>query len=232
MKKILTVAPVDNFAAAFSYAAMPARIALERSAWKEAAELTLTPSSDYPWTKYPHAEAINAFARGIGAARSGDAAKARVEQARLVTLGAQTKDMKLNYWVEQIAIQADVVAALALCAETKIDACTDALRKAADREDATEKAAVTPGPIVPAREVLAEMLLTASNKPAEALREYEAVQLKEPNRYRAIAGAMAAARESGDRPKAQAMARALQKLGGRADSGRPSLIQARQVASR
>ena len=232
MKQSLAKPPVDSFPAAFAYAAMPARIALERSAWKDAAALVLTPAGDYPWKKYPQAEAVNAFAKGIGLARIGDAAKAREQHARLVALSSQAKDMKLGYWAEQIAIQADVVAALALCAEKNIDACTDGLRKAAAREDATEKHVVTPGPIVPAREVLAEMLLTVAKKPADALKEYEAVLQKEPNRYRATTGAMYAARQSGDRQKAQAMARELLKLGAKSDAARYSLTQARQLASR
>ena len=220
--------PVDHFASAFAYAAMPARIALERSDWQGAAALTLAPAGDYPWKKYPQAESINAFAKGIGWARLGDAAKAREQQVRLTALSSQAKEMKLGYWAEQIAIQADVVEALGLCAETKSDACIASLRKAADREDATEKHVVTPGPLVPAREVLAEMLLSAK-KPVDALKEYEAVLKKEPNRYRAVSGAMLAARDSGNKVRAQALARQLLALGVKADPGRESLTQARQL---
>ena len=230
--------PVDHFASAFAYAAMPARIALERSDWQGAAALTLAPAGDYPWKKYPQAESVNAFAKGIGSARSGDSVKAREQHARLVALSNQAKEMKIGYWAEQIAIQGDVVQALALCAEGKTDACIDDLRKAADREDATEKHAVTPGPLVPAREVLAEMLLGPAKKPADALKEYETVLKKEPNRYRAVSGAMSAARDSGNRVKALAMARQLLALGVKADPGRESLtlarqlLQGRQLASR
>ena len=220
--------PVDHFASAFAYAAMPARLALERSDWQAAAALTLAPAGDYPWKKYPQAESINAFAKGIGWARLGDAAKAREQQVRLTALSSQAKEMKLGYWAEQIAIQADVVEALGLCAETKSDACIASLRKAADREDATEKHVVTPGPLVPAREVLAEMLLSAK-KPVDALKEYEAVLKKEPNRYRAVSGAMLAARDSGNKVREQALARQLLALGVKADPGRESLTQARQL---
>lgn len=232
MKESFAKPPVDHFGSAFAYAAMPARMALERSDWKDAANLALTPGGEYPWKKYPHAEALNAFAKGIGHARLGDAAKAREQHARLVKLSEQTKELKLAYWVEQIAIQADVVEGLALCAENKVDACIDALKKAAAREDATEKHAVVPGPMLPAREVLAEMLLGTAKKPVDALKEYEAVLQKEPNRYRAVSGAMASAKESGDKRKAQAMARQLMKLGAKADPGRQSLTQAKQLASR
>ncbi|MDZ4736480.1 MAG: hypothetical protein SGJ07_09035 [Rhodospirillaceae bacterium] len=82
MEASLGMKPIDNFGAAYAYAAMPARLALEREDWSAAAQLTLTPDPDlYPWEKYPHAESVNAFARGIGAALSGDAAAAREQVA-------------------------------------------------------------------------------------------------------------------------------------------------------
>jgi hypothetical protein len=232
MTESLAKKPVDHFASAFAYAAMPARLALERGDWKAAAGLALQPAADYPWKKYPQAEAINAFARGVGAAQSNDAAATREQHKRLAALRDAAKDLKIAYWAEQIDIQAALVEALALCADGKADACIDGLRKAADREDATEKHVVTPGPIVPARELLAETLRTVARKPADALKEYEAVLTKEPNRYRAVTGAMYAARESGDRAKARAFARQLLDLGGKTNSTRYSLAQARQIAAR
>jgi hypothetical protein len=150
----------DGLAGAYAYAAMPARLALERGAWAEAAKLPLDPAADaYPWKKYPQAEAVNAFARGVGAALSGDAAAARVEVVRLQSLRDTAKERKIAYWADQIDIQAEVVRGLASCAAGKADECVAILRTAADREDATEKHVVTPGPIVPAREVLAMVLL-------------------------------------------------------------------------
>ncbi|MDH3321242.1 MAG: hypothetical protein OEO84_16345, partial [Betaproteobacteria bacterium] len=97
-------ARIEHGATAYAYAAMPARLALERGAWKDAAALELYPPADaYPWKKYTFAEANNAYARGIGAAMSGDAAGAREQLARLQTLAAATKS---PYWRGQIAIQA------------------------------------------------------------------------------------------------------------------------------
>lgn len=230
MQSSLALKPVDNFAAAYAYAAMPARLALESGDWPAAVGLALTPAADaYPWKKYPHAEAVNAFARGVGAARAGNTAAAREQQARLTGLRDAARELKLAYWVEQIDIQAALVGALALCAEAKPGDCIDGLRAAAAREDATEKHVVTPGPLVPARELLAEMLL-AQGKPGDALVEYEAVMRKEPNRYRATAGAMAAARGAGDQTRARALAAELVRLGDEADTQRASLQQARQLA--
>jgi hypothetical protein len=181
-------ARVDHPATAYAYAAMPARLALERGAWKEAAALELFAADSYPWKKYSFAEAVNAFARGIGAAMGGDAAAARVQVARLEQLRHATK---VPYWQEQVAIQAEVVQGLALRAEGKGAEGIAVLRKAAAREDATEKHAVTPGPIVPARELLAYVQLEAGDA-AAALRDFESVLQREPNRLRAVAGAMKA----------------------------------------
>jgi len=190
-------ARVDHPATAYAYAAMPARLALERAAWKEAAALELV--AGYPWKKYTFAEAVNAYARGIGAAMSGDAAAARAQAERLDTLREATK---VPYWAEQIAIQADVVKGLALRAEGDDKQALATLRAAAKREDASEKHVVTPGPIVPAREVLAYVLLD-KGEAKSALREFEAVLGKEPDRLRALAGAVQAAERSNNRRKAR-----------------------------
>lgn len=192
----------DHFGSAFAYAAMPARFALERGAWQEAAKLTLSGAgSSYPWHKYPQAEAINAFARGVGAARSGDAAAARAEITRLRAFSEALKGMRLGYWVEQVEIQADVIGGLATLAEGKAADGLAMLRKAADREDATTKHAVTPGPLLPAREILGQVL-SDRGEHAAALAAFESVLDKEPNRYRAFAGAAQAAERLGDAKKA------------------------------
>jgi tetratricopeptide (TPR) repeat protein len=192
-------ARIDHPATAYAYAAMPARLALERGAWREAAAIELFPAADaFPWKKYTFAEAVNAYARGLGAALSGDAAGARVQIARLQALGEATK---VPYWVEQIAIQADVVQALAARAEGGVSQALPMLRKAADREDATEKHVVTPGPLVPARELLAYLELETGDAKL-ALRDFESVLQREPNRYRAVAGAARAAERAGDAKRA------------------------------
>ena len=102
-------ARIDHPATAYAYAAMPARLALESADWKKAAALELV--RGFPWNKYTFAEAVNAFARGIGAAMGGDAALARAELGRLEKLRDATP---LPYWAEQIAIQAEVVKGLAM----------------------------------------------------------------------------------------------------------------------
>jgi hypothetical protein len=218
----------QSFGVAYAMAAMPARYALERGAWQDAAALELRPArGDYPWEKFPQAEAINAFARGVGAARNGDGAAAKKEHARLIQLRDAAKEAKIGYWVEQIEIQAELLRGLSLLADGKSAEAIEILKGAARREDATEKHVVTPGPLLPAREILGDVLLEAGKR-GEALREYEAVMAKEPNRYRATLGAARAARLAGEAEKARLYFTQLVELGKSADMQRDSLLEARQ----
>ena len=212
--------PVDNFAFAFASAAIPARLALERGKWDQAASLALWPAAGtYPWSKYPAGEALNAYARGIGAALGGNAAAAGVEANRLQSLRDAMAALKSAYWVEQIEIQRDVVQGLAMVQEGKASEGAMILSKAADREDATQKHVVTPGPLVPAREALAQVLL-ANGHPSEALRAFQAVLEREPNRYRAMAGAAAAAERANDGDQATRYKREMAVLAQHADAQR------------
>jgi hypothetical protein len=228
MEHSLAAQPVDHFGAAFAYAAMPARLALEVGDWRAATNVALKPDAGaYPWGKYPQAEAINAFARGVGAARSGDSAAANSERARLLALRDVAKERKLGYWAEQIDIQAHVLQGLSLLTDRKVSEAIEVLKAAAKREDATEKHVVTPGPLLPAREILADVLLEAG-KAADAQVEYEAVLAREPNRYRATFGAARAAGQAGNDEKARQHFTALVELGKNTDTQRDSLKEARQ----
>jgi hypothetical protein len=195
--------PPDHFAAAFSFASMPARLTLERGDWAAAAKLPLTPAAgSYPWAKYPQAEANNAYARALGAAALRDAAGVSAELARLQALRDRATELKLGYWVEQIGIQSEVVRGFSAVKSGDANTGIATLQQAAAREDASEKHAVTPGPLLPAREVLAKALLDSGDS-AGALREFEAVLGKEPNRLRAMAGAALAAERGGNAAKAR-----------------------------
>jgi hypothetical protein len=220
--------PPDNFAAAYAYAAIPARLALERDDWVAAAQLALAPApGSYPWSKYPQAEASNAYARALGAAAKRDAAAVDVELARLQRLQERATELKIGYWVEQIDIQTDVVRGFAAFKAGQTDAGIAALRQAADREDASEKHVVTPGMMLPAREILAAALLERGDA-AGALREYEAVLRKEPNRLRAMAGAATAAERSGDATKAREHAQKVARQTAQLDPAAPTTSAARK----
>jgi hypothetical protein len=222
----------DNFPAAYAYAAIPARLVLERGDWAAAAKLPLTPAAGvYPWAKYPHAEAGNAYARALGAAALRDTAATEAETARLVQLRDAANELKIGYWVEQIGIQIDVVRGFAAFKAGQVDAGIAGLQKAADREDASEKHAVTPGPLLPAREVLATALLERGDA-AGALREFESVLRKEPNRLRSMAGASVAAERAGDAAKSRDYGDKVSRQTAQADVGVPGLQLARQSVTR
>jgi len=208
----------------FAIAAVPARYALERGDWAGAAKLT--PNT----TPYPYADAITWFARGIGAARSGDAGGAEAAVKSLDRLHEQLLAAKESYWAGQVAIQRQSVIAWAAFAAGRNEYALHEMRVAAGMEDMTEKSAVTPGPIAPARELLGEMLL-ALKQPAAALPEFEATLQKEPHRFRTLHGAIAAAEASDNRAAAQKYSAELLEVCARGDKpGRPELEAARRAA--
>jgi Tfp pilus assembly protein PilF len=184
--------PVAGFYAA---AAIAARYALERGAWAEAAALQVRP------TPFAQVDSITHFARAIGAARSGKPAAAAADIAAL-RAAADKIGSADPYWAGQVRIQLGAAEAWVAFAEGRQKEAVAALRATADAEDATDKSAISPGPIAPAREQLAEMLLE-TKQPAAALVEFEAVMKKEPNRYRATAQAAKAAELAGDAAKAK-----------------------------
>jgi tetratricopeptide (TPR) repeat protein len=205
----------------YALAAIPARFALERGAWGEAARLEVRPS------EFPYADALTEFARVLGAARSGDAAAARGGVARLEALRAREAALNEPYWTEQIRIQHESAAAWVSFAEGRRAEALAELRAAADAEDLTEKAAVTPGPLAPAREQLGEMLLEAGDHRG-ALAAFEATLTREPNRFRALHGAARAAAGAGDSAAARKYFADLLRICERADEpGRQALQEAR-----
>ncbi len=216
---------VEHFVTGFALATIPSRYALERGRWAEAAALTLF-AKEFPWGRFPQSEAQLVFARALGAARGGDVAAARRDIDRLGLLRDALAAAKQGYWVEQVEIQRQAAAAWVARAEGKREEALALLRSAAEREDATGKHPVTPGPIAPARELLAEMLLE-SNQPVEALKEFEATMRAEPNRFRTVAGAARAAEAAGDKAKARNYYTQLLALGQKADTQRVELRQAR-----
>ena len=209
----------SGVAGLYANAAIPARYAMERGAWEEAAALTPRASSS------PQADAITHFARAIGAARAARPDAAAADLAQLETLRAKLEGMKDPYWTEQVRIQKEV--ASAWVAYAKHQDARDQLRKAADAEDATDKAAVSPGPLAPAREQLGEMLLELKEA-AAALAEFEAVMKKEPRRFRATYGAARAASLAGDKVKARKYFTELLAIAKTAEApARPEITEAR-----
>ena len=215
----------ERLDAAYALAAIPARYALERRRWDEAMELQLHPK-DLAWDGFPQAEAVTVFARALGAARSGKAAAAQQDAARLKALHDALAAAGQTYWAEQVEMQRQIVTAWVARAAGKNDEALKLMRSAAALEEATEKHPVTPGPLVPARELLGELLLEVK-QPAPALQAFEASQRSEPNRFKGLYGAARAAELAGEKEKARAFYTKLMALAELADSERPELDEAR-----
>ena len=209
----------------FALAAIPARYALERREWKQAAQLTQLE------TPFPHTEAMTWFARGLGAGQLGQAQAARESVAALKQIRERLLKAGENYWAQQVEIEELEVGAWAALAEGKKEEALRQMKSAAGLEDGTEKSAVTPGPLAPARELLGEMLLEMK-EPAQALEQFEATLTKEPGRLRALYGAGRAAQLSGRREASQKYFGELLKVCGRADKpGRAEILEAQRAIS-
>jgi tetratricopeptide (TPR) repeat protein len=217
--------PAYGSANFFAVAAIPARYALERHAWAEATTLQPNPSS------MPYTEAMTHFTRALGFARTSNPTAAQKEFESLTAAGARLVDARDLFWSEQVEIHRMVARAWILLAQGHADEALRTLRTAVDREDATEKSATTPGPLLPARELLGDMLLELK-QPEAALQEYEASNKKEPNRFWGLYGAARAAELSGHRDQARQYYERLLTVCRSADrQGRPELTKALAVVS-
>ncbi len=214
------------FAGYYAAAAIPARYVLERGAWEEAA--ALVPSA----TGVPAADALTRFARAIGAARAGRPAQADADLSELAASRDKLVAANDAYWAEQVRIQHEAASAWVAFAGGDRAGSLARLSAAADAEDATDKSAVSPGPLAPAREQVGEMLL-ALQRPADALSAFEAVMKKEPGRFRAVHGAARAAALLGQRDKARGFYQELLTIAATADApGRQELDEARAFLER
>ena len=208
----------------FARAAILARYCLERKAWSDAAQLEAV-SSPFPYT-----DAITYFARGLAAAHLKNRAAALSAIESLKQMREKLTTMKEAYWANQVDIQRQEVSSWLAFADGDSQGALAGMRAAAAQEDQTEKSVVTPGPLAPARELLAELLLELK-RPTEALNEFEATLTKEPNRFRSLYGAAKAAKLAGDRHTAQTYFEKLLKVAARGDKpGRPELAEALSAA--
>jgi tetratricopeptide (TPR) repeat protein len=210
--------------APYAMAAMQARYAMERGAWKEAMNLQVKPS------KMPNVDAMTYSARAIGASRSGDVAAAQKDAEELARLHKALQEAKDNYWATEVEVMRLTAAGWIAFAQGNADNALKFMRAAADLEDKNEKSIVTPGRVIPARELLGDMLLELK-QPAAALTEYEASQLREPNRFRGFYGSALAAEAAGDRPKAADYYGKLLALAKNSDGNRPELARAKSYVA-
>ena len=217
------------FSVAYAATAIPARFALERRQWAEAAALkpqdnvlALAPLENFRW-----GEAHIHFARAVGAARIKDVAAARREVARLneieraITVPPGTYD-----WRTQVSIERQVAEAWLAHAEGRKDDAERIMRTAADLDDATEKHPVTPGAVLPAREQLGEILLELG-RPADALSQFEQSLRRAPKRLAGLYGAARSARLAGDAAKASRYFAELRELTKASEGARAEVKEAR-----
>ncbi len=211
----------------YAFAAVPARLALERQRWPEAAAIQPRQPSFVIWDRYPFTEAMSHFARALGAARTGDPAQARQSIERLGELRERLAASPQPYdWASQVEIQRLAAQAWLTYAEGDTRRALGLMREAAELESSTEKSPVTPGEVLPARELLGDMLMEQGT-PDAALAEYEAVLERSPGRFNSLYGAGRAAALSGNTAKASAYYRQLVENCRQADAARPRLEQAR-----
>jgi tetratricopeptide (TPR) repeat protein len=166
------------------------------------------------------------FGRALGAARSGNPAVAEKDLDQLRQIGETLKTAKNDYWATEVEVQRLGTEAWIAFAKGQRDQALATMRSAADIEDKSEKHPVSPGRLIPARELLGDMLLE-SGRPADALVEYEASQIRDPKRFRGYWGAGQAAAQAGSKEKAQFYFGHLVELAGSGDP-RPETAKARE----
>ncbi len=207
----------------------PARYAVERHRWSEAAALPV-PANTFPRERYAWTEANLHFARALGASHTGDVEAAQKDLQDLAAIEEVLTQENNKYWADQVNIQREIAAAWITFAKGKPEDALQQMRSAADHEDRTDKHNVTPGVILPARELLGEMLLELK-QPAKATIEFETTLRTAPNRFNAMSGAARAAKQSGDREKAKSYYTKLLAMCSQSDGDRPELQDARSLLS-
>jgi tetratricopeptide (TPR) repeat protein len=203
----------------YALAAIPARLALEMGNWEEASALQVR-SGAVPW-----AQAITWMAIGVGSARAKDLERSAQAEQALASLRDAIAKQNNQYWSDQVEVQRREVAAWIQQQSGKSDAAISTMHSAAELEESMDKNAVTPGAILPAREMLAQLDMSA-NRPQDALAEFEAVLKVAPNRFNALYGAASAAEASGNQKVAQRYFRKLTEIA--VGDERPELVAARK----
>src|SRR6266536_152403 len=214
--------PELEFSAAYALAAIPARYALERNAWSEAATLTV-PELPH-WSSYPSFEALIEYSHALGRAHTGDVEGARKAIDRMRQLRDSSTDPRLDYFKRHLDLQIQAASAWVTYSEGKKDDAVDLLRRAADAEDILGKHPVSPGALVPAREQLGDLLLKL-DRPKEAQREFEAALKIHPGRFRGLYGAAQAAEQAGEKEKAYRYYAKLTEQTAKADGSRSELAE-------
>ncbi|MEA2080273.1 MAG: tetratricopeptide repeat protein [Pseudomonadota bacterium] len=220
----------QTFVTGYALAALPARYTLERKQWRDAAGLEVPARDSFPWESYPEVEAISHYARGLGAARGGNAAGARGALSALDAIHARLVEAGQQYWGVLVDAQRKTVAAWLDFSEDREDSAIQLMEEAARLEESVDKNPVTPGSVLPARELLGDMLLQSGN-PEKAIKAFETSLETAPNRFNSLYGAGLAAERKGDREAARSYYDSLVQICARADGDRPELAHAHRFLS-
>lgn len=219
-----------NLPTAYAVAAIPVRYALERRDWKAAAALT-PPAIGFPLERFAWGEAMIAYARALGTAQTGDIPGAQAEIAKLQALKDKLLEAKDTYWANQVEVQRLGASAIVAYTQGEGKKAVELARAAADLEATMDKHPATPAAVLPARELLADLLLQIDDAKS-ALKEYELALKSEPNRFRSILGKARAAQKSGDLAMARDSYQKLLALSDQADAGKPELAEAKAFLSK
>jgi tetratricopeptide (TPR) repeat protein len=204
----------------YAVAAAPARYAIEQRRWADAAALVPMPST------FPATIAVTYYVRALGAARSGAMEQARNDVDKLAELRDTLAKGKQDYWAKQVEIQRQTANAWLAWAKGQNDEALKLMRAAVELEDSTYKNPVMPAYILPARELLGDLLLELQ-QPGQALIEYETSLRAVPNRFNGLYGAAQAAQLAGNQAKAKLYYAELLRICDKADSERPELRRAK-----
>jgi hypothetical protein len=221
----------DSFASAYAIAAAQARYLLERQQWADAAKLPVRTHSAFPWEKYPWHESITYFARGLGAGRSGMTSEIPKALGKLDEFYDRAVKAGQSYWAKQVDVQRKSVAAWSAFSEGKKSQALKMMQEAADLEDSVDKHPVTPGAVLPARELLGDMLML-SGKYGDALAAYQASLKISPNRFNGLYGAGHAAEKAGDLDAAKSYYTQLVQLAPSGEAVRPRIKRAKTFLSK
>ncbi len=215
----------NNASRAYAFAAISARMALENKDWTGAATLE-TPVVELTWEEFPWQKSIIHFTRAIGSAHLGDLVSAGKELDILKTLQQELVQLEDTYKAKQVMIQVKASEAWIQLAKGNNAEALALMKKSAELENQITKAKVTPGEVLPADELLGDMLL-ALNRPLQALEAYEVNLKGHPNRFNGLYGAAIASKQSGDMEKARSYFEKLLEITANSNSDRPEIIEAR-----
>ena len=230
MQEIKQVFPADHFASAYALIAVPARLAIENKNWELATQLQL-PKTKLDWNKAYWPKAMLHFSRALGFSNTGNSSAAEQELKSLIALRDKLNEAKNTYQSGQVTIQIEAVKGWIEYSKGNSKKAIEFMKLASDLESKTSKAAVTPGEIIPADELLADLYM-ALNKPKEALQAYELNLKGHPFRFNGIYGAAKAAEKLNNIKLATYYFDQLVKLSSQTISSRVEILEARDFLAK